>query len=1224
MSLGNGQILEATIRLNQIVYAPKSSLSAAVRANSRSISREDLRLFVVAPDGKDVEVITLKASIEPDLYTSATSLPIELVSDTTHVKQLDGKLTLKPNELFLVMLILREKGKDIIKSKLVAAAFGLMEDANFQGAPVEINSEIAMTEDERKIPPGGKQIGTIASKTGPPVQLPIDELIIYPSNDKQLDEFLKETDGKILMDNKIANKDNEVQTSFLVQVNTLKTDVKHLPQIRALFGEKEKLIASSEKVLQIYSLAMELWLKGFITGVNPRLQFMDSPPPRTSDGAPFLFEPAGGSGLPTPAPPFDAMSTSPPPANIKIFADPNNLLKVRQAWAFLALWDKDTARIPVAFIDMGFAPNWDFRGFSPIAAASTIFERDVHSRATGVGSATGPPTVGDSFFGKKEWHGTGVVTTAAGVLNNGWGAAGTGGQVVVPMLYQVGLFSYAFEMGNGIIQAVNDGAAIINISAGYPCKLLSNVHVEFRICCPGGRIALCTTLRTLLQPAADLLLLIPFVGLGARIEVEIAADTAFAACLLTILAGDVRGPMEQGVQFAANNGVTVVSIAGNKQDRSTIGHLCDIIPCGEQDVSDWEVIPGVIPGVICVGAADPEAAYKNQEFFGNRVDIWAPINSTYFHPPTTNAVGNVANQLRKDGFSGTSAAAPYITGIIAMMMAVNPTLNPRTPGLTPRQLASIPGRIRTLLSNTATLAAVVNNVMSAEIAALSLASDPNIVRRQNLVNAFAAVKAASVGLIPNTDAMQYDTSLGLVSPGQGDEPLNPIIVHALDGADEISKTILTIPAENSSSPGVTYSNQQWYQWNTPDELGIYGDGRIRLTLPIAATFGNISLRVNDRDLSRLSTSFSGVEEVREYTIPQTFHHQNVLIQATGTQGSDNVYKIKFFAGRRVSDLPHPDRFDRPEDNPPDRPNNNTWDRAVQLGVGELSWEELTDPNLSIPGIRVAQIHIPDLNFHQQDDQDWFLLNSPVDAPTQTCPECAPYINIVTEGADCIINIYGFDDNILQPPRWTGVGSVRLRCNRFIGHFPLRIQVLFNPNQPSIYYNLRVRWIRDIPDSICNESELMEVGSAEDIIDRRCLQCDMKFYDPTDDLFEKAETNEIDSAGRVTKPQFYSINWHVKQAFNLKCTIQKGQPLAIRLISHTGKIMAQAATSDLLELEEFKQAVAPIENVDVSTLYLRVSDLAEGLYFISISYGLPDTVFRLELLRKMDGSFDLNK
>ena len=117
--------------------------------------------------------------------------------------------------------------------------------------------------------------------------------------------------------------------------------------------------------------------------------------------------------------------------------------------------------------------------------------------------------------------------------------------------------------------------------------------------------------------------------------------------------------------------------------------------------------------------------------------------------------------------------------------------------------------------------------------------------------------------------------------------------------------------------------------STPDP-GIYG-GTIRLTLPSPQDFGELVVSVNDRQLSH-TAPIIGVEQVRMYDIPQTFHNLQVLIKLSGIFGSDNVYKMQFLPGLRLADAPRPDRFDQSEGNPPNRPNNDTWDRAV---VSEL-------------------------------------------------------------------------------------------------------------------------------------------------------------------------------------------------------------------------------------------------------------------------------------------------
>ncbi|HEX8335688.1 MAG TPA: S8 family serine peptidase, partial [Pyrinomonadaceae bacterium] len=696
----------------------------------------------------------------------------------------------------------------------------VIEDKKFEGSPLKVDPRLAMTDDERQVPENGKRIGTLAVEGGLALQVPLDELIIYPRDGHQLKQFLEETQGSVLLDDSAVEPnggDSKKARGYLVRVNTARADTSHLSQLRALFGEKETLLASSPEALRIVALATQYRLEGFVVAVNPRLQFMSSPSTRDS-GAPVI-DAIGSSGSP------------------RVFAD--DRFGVRRAWAYTALWDADTRRIPVAILDMGFAPNWDFRGFP-----SSIFQCNLEDRNLGdllsgripcaPGAAVGPPTVGNSFFGAPSWHGTGVVTTAGGVLNNGWGSAGTGGQVVEPRLYKTGLRSYAFEMGLGMRKAAADGAAIINVSAGYPCAVVPTIGPDLTICDPAQRAAFCALASVAVHTAAALVCatagIIPIFGIIACAHAQGAAAASTVACFATLLVGDPRGPLQDGVNFARARGVTVISIAGNQQNRASLGALCDVISCGPQDATRWRVVPGTLPGVLCAGAADNSPPYLNVHYFGPDVALWAPIGSTYFHPPTTASVVAPEGQVPDlDSFGGTSAAAPYIAGVAAMMEAINPNLNPLNPSLTPAQRAAIPDIIRATLVGTATPAS-------------ALPPDPTGQRR-NLIDAFRAVKAAATlpgsGVIPDFDAAGYDSTLGFdetTSTTSFDTPATGRFVSHTDWGRRFTGTILALPA-GPGPGGVNFTDRDWYRVQMPPgPEGLYRRV-VRLTQPRRDRFG---------------------------------------------------------------------------------------------------------------------------------------------------------------------------------------------------------------------------------------------------------------------------------------------------------------------------------------------------------------------------------------------------
>jgi len=110
-------------------------------------------------------------------------------------------------------------------------------------------------------------------------------------------------------------------------------------------------------------------------------------------------------------------------------------------------------------------------------------------------------------------------------------------------------------------------------------------------------------------------------------------------------------PLMNAVDYAASRGVVLVAAAGNA-GTSTLSY------------------PAAFPNVIAVGATDNMDRRADFSNFGSELDVMGPGVNIY------STQGGGSYQY----LSGTSAAAPHVAGVAALMLSVNPALTPEDVG----------------------------------------------------------------------------------------------------------------------------------------------------------------------------------------------------------------------------------------------------------------------------------------------------------------------------------------------------------------------------------------------------------------------------------------------------------------------------------------------------------------------------------------------------------------
>ncbi len=740
------------------------------------------------------------------------------------------------------------------------------------------------------------------------------------------------------------------------------------------------------------------------------------------------------------------------------FNDPE--FGVTKAWQYMELIGLNKKTVAVAFVDYGFQVNEDFRGYPQMWGYDSVDgDYDVSENS---------PDGQVSF----ENHGSSVMNIAAALHNNRFGSAGTGGQVVVPLLFRSKIESHA---ANAIYNAsVNWGAEVINISL--------NSYDSF-------------------------------IGITAK-----ALNIANSHKVIVV---NAAGNDEKDLDQTAHNftdagwviGVGAIERASKKSTRKQTQQLSDGVAWGSN--------------------------------YGSGVDIWAPGNS--IDVPAL-------NDILPTPMSGTSASAPYVSGVVALMKAIKPDLKHDD--------------VLKILQNTA-----------------NKSSDPRV--KTGYVNAYDAVVSTAqlAGLSPKGDSFESNDSFG--------------DAFAVDINKSITATV---------TPG----DWDFFKFQFSDYLS-----NSKVLLEHKKYFKNnpgedLNLELYDHSYQAfamgIKLSVTGYAKTTEALISGNLSagkHYRAKVRGA-TPESMNCYRLSVFPGNPSTILP--DRFDDGnfEDGSSGKPRNDEFtNRSIISDV---------TPANSV----TAMHHIQQLNFDVVNDIDYFEIRLPAstdEATGQTeCinPGTKPYgesgfsqgfLEIAAypeqKGYAWPFDIRVYDSSKVEFKDFVSKSGMSLKIECPHKSFPdgvIRFSIgakegRRNFYQVALHYS---RWdqMLDMPQW----TKLLPYPPMFKFPPFPLTEKITLFYPTNPDVID----DFLRDGSQVSLPAEYAIlSWPEPRDFEIDITTEHGSYLEIALYDAEQQELARTSTDRSKE-------------TDLGKATLRVDDLSEGIYVLAFGSADFATVYSIML------------